>query len=191
MTASIQWKTSGNPKRVKQLALDLVAALPTNYLKSRVSGLLSVTSKQHLEHANVEGELAGLRWGFVVTYNAQTSKTTVKVYVEVADGGSDRHQTWSVDTPQLIAQLAAKLVNWLKSNTTLKEAPLTITQRLQTRSTIRARLALTTDQKEYQKLFKKLLSKYKVKSPSELSAEDKAKFFEEVDKSWNADDETD
>lgn len=42
---------------------------------------------------------------------------------------------------------------------------------------------------EYQKFFKKKLEKYGVKSPSELSAEDKKKFFAEVEKEWAGDEE--
>jgi len=44
-------------------------------------------------------------------------------------------------------------------------------------------------QKAYQEFFEKTLKKYGVKSPSELSDEDKKKFFDEVDAGWNADDE--
>jgi len=44
---------------------------------------------------------------------------------------------------------------------------------------------------EYKKLFKKILSKYGVDEPDQLSDEDKKKFFDEVDKSWKAKKETD
>lgn len=43
----------------------------------------------------------------------------------------------------------------------------------------------------YQEYFEGKLKKYKVDSPSELSDEDKKKFFEEVDAGWNAKEETD
>ena len=42
---------------------------------------------------------------------------------------------------------------------------------------------------EYQKVFKECLAKYKVKSPNELSDEDKKKFYEEVDAKWNSKEE--
>lgn len=44
----------------------------------------------------------------------------------------------------------------------------------------------TTEYKEY---FKKMLDKYKVGDPSELSKEDKQKFFDEVDAGWKGKDE--
>lgn len=47
------------------------------------------------------------------------------------------------------------------------------------------------DKEEYQKFFDKMLKKYKVKSPAELSDEDKKKFYEEVDAGWKSDKETD
>ena len=37
---------------------------------------------------------------------------------------------------------------------------------------------------EYEKFFKKKLKEWDVKSPAELSDEDKKKFFDEVDKEW-------
>ncbi len=37
---------------------------------------------------------------------------------------------------------------------------------------------------EYQKFFDKKLAKWKVKSPTELSDEDKKKFFNEIEKEW-------
>lgn len=42
---------------------------------------------------------------------------------------------------------------------------------------------------EYQKFFAKKLEKYGVKSPSELSDEDKKKFYDEVDSEWEGEDE--
>ena len=42
---------------------------------------------------------------------------------------------------------------------------------------------------EYQKFFDKKLKKYGVKSPEELSDEEKKKFFNEIDKEWQGDDE--
>jgi hypothetical protein len=47
------------------------------------------------------------------------------------------------------------------------------------------------DKKAYQAFFDKLLKKYKVESPEDLSDEDKKKFFDEVDAGWKADKETD
>ena len=44
---------------------------------------------------------------------------------------------------------------------------------------------------EYQKFFKGKLKKFNVKSVSELSDEDKKKFFNEVDKEWKGDNEKD
>ena len=40
---------------------------------------------------------------------------------------------------------------------------------------------------EYQKFFNKKLAKWKIKSPSELSDEDKKKFFDEIEKEWTKD----
>lgn len=42
---------------------------------------------------------------------------------------------------------------------------------------------------EYKEFFKKMLDKYDVEDPSELSKEDKIKFFDEVDAGWKAPDE--
>lgn len=42
---------------------------------------------------------------------------------------------------------------------------------------------------EYQKFFKKKCEEYGVKSPLELTAEDKKKFFSEVEKEWTGDEE--
>jgi hypothetical protein len=46
--------------------------------------------------------------------------------------------------------------------------------------------AATGDQDAYRKYFEEKLKKYKVKSPDDLSEEDKPKFFEEVDKGWTS-----
>jgi len=46
-------------------------------------------------------------------------------------------------------------------------------------------------QKEYQAFFQKTLGKYKVKNPAELSKEDKKKFFDEIDKGWEGENESD
>src|SRR5690554_4341927 len=43
---------------------------------------------------------------------------------------------------------------------------------------------LTILQEIYLKYFKKLLNKYKVESPAELSEDDRATFFQEVEKAW-------
>ena len=45
------------------------------------------------------------------------------------------------------------------------------------------------DKEEYMKFFAATLKKYGVKSPSELSDEDKKKFFDEIDKGWKGDNE--
>ena len=45
------------------------------------------------------------------------------------------------------------------------------------------------DKEAYQKFFDKTLKKYKVNSPSELSDEDKKKFFDEIDAGWEGDNE--
>lgn len=47
------------------------------------------------------------------------------------------------------------------------------------------------DQSAYQKFFAKELAKRGVKSPSELSAADKKKFYNYIDANWKADKETD
>ena len=44
---------------------------------------------------------------------------------------------------------------------------------------------------EYQKFFNDKLKKFDVKSVSELSDEDKKKFFNEIDKEWKGDSEKD
>lgn len=40
---------------------------------------------------------------------------------------------------------------------------------------------------EYKKFFDKKLAKFKVKSPAELSDEEKKKFFNEIEKEWTKD----
>ena len=44
---------------------------------------------------------------------------------------------------------------------------------------------------EYQTFFNKKLKKFGVKSPSELSGDDKKKFFDEIDKEWKGENEED
>tara|TARA_Y100000590_G_scaffold366069_1_gene425244 strand:+ start:132 stop:305 length:174 start_codon:yes stop_codon:yes gene_type:complete len=44
---------------------------------------------------------------------------------------------------------------------------------------------------EYQAFFNKKLKKYGVSSPSELSAADKKKFYDEIDAEWEGDNEED
>ena len=46
---------------------------------------------------------------------------------------------------------------------------------------------LDEEQSKYTEFFKKKLEKYKVKSPAELSEEDKKKFFNEIEKEWKGD----
>ena len=43
----------------------------------------------------------------------------------------------------------------------------------------------------YDKYFEEMLKKWKIKSPSELDKKQKIAFFDEVDKGWKADKETD
>mgnify|MGYP000040000437 CR=1 FL=1 len=43
---------------------------------------------------------------------------------------------------------------------------------------------------EYKKFFDAKLKKYGVKSPEELSDDEKKKFYDEIDKEWNADHES-
>lgn len=45
--------------------------------------------------------------------------------------------------------------------------------------------------KKYDDFFAGMLKKWKIKNPSELSKEDKKKFFDEVDAGYEADNETD
>lgn len=40
------------------------------------------------------------------------------------------------------------------------------------------------DGDEYEKFFKMMLKKYKVKEPDQLSPKDKKKFFNEIEKKW-------
>ena len=47
------------------------------------------------------------------------------------------------------------------------------------------------EKSDYDEFFKKKLEKYGVKSPEDLSDEDKKKFFGEIDKEWKADKESD
>ena len=47
------------------------------------------------------------------------------------------------------------------------------------------------DKEAYQKFFNGILAKYKVKAPSELSPEDKKKFYDEIDAGWDGDNEED
>jgi len=42
---------------------------------------------------------------------------------------------------------------------------------------------------EYTKFFRKMLDKYNISSITELSDEDKKKFFNEIDAGWEGDDE--
>ena len=44
---------------------------------------------------------------------------------------------------------------------------------------------------EYEAFFNKKLKKYGVSSPSKLSAADKKKFYNEIDKEWEGDNEED
>ncbi len=44
---------------------------------------------------------------------------------------------------------------------------------------------------EYQEFFKKKLKEHGVNSPSELKGDAKKKFFDEIDKGWDAKNETD
>ena len=45
------------------------------------------------------------------------------------------------------------------------------------------------DKEEYQKFFEKMLKKWGIESPDELSDEDKKKFYDEVDAGWKSDEE--
>ena len=47
------------------------------------------------------------------------------------------------------------------------------------------------DKEAYQKYFNKILKKYGVSSPDELPQDKKDDFFDEVDKGWKADKESD
>lgn len=44
---------------------------------------------------------------------------------------------------------------------------------------------------KYKAYFEKMLKKWKIDSPADLSKEDKKKFYDEVDKGYKADNETD
>lgn len=52
-------------------------------------------------------------------------------------------------------------------------------------------LAEKGDKEEYQKYFQKKLDKWNVKSPAEIPKDKKDEFFDEVDKGWKGDKETD
>ena len=47
------------------------------------------------------------------------------------------------------------------------------------------------DKKEYQAFFDKTLKKYKIQDPSDLSPENKKKFFDEIDAGWKGNNEKD
>jgi len=48
-------------------------------------------------------------------------------------------------------------------------------------------LYLINEASEYEKFFNAKLKKWKIKSPSELSKEQKIKFFNEIEKEWTKD----
>ena len=48
-----------------------------------------------------------------------------------------------------------------------------------------------SNDKDYDKFFRAKLKKWGIKSPSELSKEDQKKFYDEVDRDWEAKKETD
>lgn len=50
---------------------------------------------------------------------------------------------------------------------------------------------LNEEEKDYKEFFEKMLKKYGVKSPEDLSDEDKKKFYNEIDKKFKAKEETD
>lgn len=45
---------------------------------------------------------------------------------------------------------------------------------------------LLNEKESYEEFFKKKLEKYGIKSPAELSKEEKKKFFDEIDKEWKS-----
>ena len=47
------------------------------------------------------------------------------------------------------------------------------------------------EEQDYRDYFNKKLKKWKIKSPNELSPKDKKAFYDECDKDWKADNETD
>jgi len=52
--------------------------------------------------------------------------------------------------------------------------------------------SINEKENDYKKFFDSVLKKYGVKSPNELSSADKRKFYDEIDKGWDAgDNETD
>jgi len=51
--------------------------------------------------------------------------------------------------------------------------------------------AKSGDDKAYQAFFNKMLKKYGVKSQDELSADKKKSFYDEIDKGWKGDNESD
>ena len=55
--------------------------------------------------------------------------------------------------------------------------------------TFREWLREAEESKEYKEYFKKILAKYNVEDPSELSKEDKQKFFDDVDAGWKGEKE--
>ena len=57
--------------------------------------------------------------------------------------------------------------------------------------TFKEMMEVKGDKKAYQAFFDKTLKKYGVSSPSELSGEDKKKFYDEIDAGWEGDNESD
>jgi len=50
---------------------------------------------------------------------------------------------------------------------------------------------LSPQQKKYREFFEKKLEKYNVESPSEMDEDQKKKFFNEIDKDWTGENESD
>ena len=57
--------------------------------------------------------------------------------------------------------------------------------------TLLEKIEMFTEEKdsEYEKFFKKKLKEYGVKEPDELSKEDKKKFYSEIEKEWDKEDD--
>jgi len=87
-------------------------------------------------------------------------------------------------------KMAKEYVRVLKKR--LKEQKKEKTLQESTRETIRAMIReIIKEETDYQKFFKTILTKFKVKSPAELKGLKKKEFFDYIDKNWKADKETD
>ena len=73
-------------------------------------------------------------------------------------------------------------------NTSKEKVEVVETKEVDTKEVV---VEIEGDKAEYEAFFLKKLKKYGVEEPDELSDEDKKKFFDEIDKEWEGDNEED